>query len=163
MREIDRIVDELQRAFDGDAWHGPSVRAALEGVDLAVASTRPAAGHTICEIVLHMTAWTREIARRLRIGIAQDPEEGDWPQRTVATDAEWSAIVSALDQAQAELIAICAGLDDEQLDARIGDARDRPLGAGVSRYVTLHGLAQHYAYHGGQISLLKQLHAAARR
>ena len=162
MREIDRIVDELQRAYDGDPWHGPSVRAALDGVDVVMATARPPAGHTICEIVLHMTAWTREITRRLRLGIAQDPDDGDWPERTVATETEWAAVLSALDAAQAELISACADWDDEQLDVRIGDARERPLGAGVSRYVTLHGLAQHHAYHGGQISLLKHLHAAAR-
>jgi hypothetical protein len=47
-------------------------------------------------------------------------------------------------------------LDEAQLDERIGDVRDRALGSGVSRYVTLHGLVQHHAYHGGQISLLKK-------
>jgi uncharacterized damage-inducible protein DinB len=28
----DRIVDQLERAFEGEAWHGPSVLEALEGV-----------------------------------------------------------------------------------------------------------------------------------
>ena len=38
----------------------------------------------------------------------------------------------------------------------IGNARDRSLGSGVSRYVSLHGLVQHHAYHAGQIALLKK-------
>jgi hypothetical protein len=33
----------------------------------------------MCEIVLYMTGWTREVARRLRDGIAREPEAGDWP------------------------------------------------------------------------------------
>ena len=158
MREIDRIMEQLQRAYDGDAWHGPSVRAALEGVDAETAAARhgPSA-HTICEIVLHITAWTREVARRLRMNVAQDPEQGDWPVRTGVGDAEWDAIVAALDAANAELLEAAARVDDEQLDERIGDARDRASGSGVSRYVTLHGLAQHHAYHAGQISLLKRV------
>jgi uncharacterized damage-inducible protein DinB len=157
MRERDRIAEQLQRAYDGDAWYGPSVRAALEGVDARLATMRHAgAAHTICELVLHMTAWTREITRRLRDGIARDPVDGDWPVRTVADNAEWDAIVAALDAANADLLAAIQTLDDAVLDEKIGDARNPALGSGVSRYVTLHGLVEHHAYHTGQISLLKR-------
>jgi uncharacterized damage-inducible protein DinB len=157
MRETDRIVDQLRRAADGDAWFGPSVRAALEGVDAGAATARPLAGaHTICEIVLHMTGWTREVTRRLRVGSAQDPEAGDWPDRPVATEADWAAVVAAFDAANEALVEAIPGLGEATLDERIGDVRDRALGSGVSRYVTLHGLAQHHAYHAGQIALLKR-------
>jgi uncharacterized damage-inducible protein DinB len=157
MREIDRIADELQRAHNGDAWHGPSVNSALEGVDRRMATTRPVArGHTICELVLHLTAWTREVTRRMREGVARDPEMGDWPVRTPADDREWSAIIAAFDEANAELADAIAALDESRLDDRIGDERDRAVGGGVSRYVMLHGLAQHHAYHAGQISFLKK-------
>ena len=157
MREIDRIVDQLRRSYNGDPWHGPSVRDALNGVTVEEAMARPQAGaHSICELVLHMTAWTREITRRLRTGIAQDPVEGDWPTATAATEAQWQAILAALDEANSELQEAVAGLDEARLDQRIGDARDRALGSGVSHYVTLHGLVQHHAYHAGQISLLKK-------
>ena len=157
MRETERIAEQLRRAYDGDAWYGPSVRSALEGVDAGLATSRPVPGrHTICEIVLHMTAWTREVTRRLRLGFAQEPEEGDWPVRAAAGDAEWSAILSALDAANAELAEAIAALDDAQLDGMIGDVRDRALGSGVSYYAMLHGLVQHHAYHAGQISLLRR-------
>jgi uncharacterized damage-inducible protein DinB len=157
MREVDRIADQIQRAYDGDAWHGPSVRAALDGVDVATANARPLRhGHTICELVLHLTAWTREVARRLRTGVAQDPEEGDWPAGGASTDAEWQSLIGALDRANAELVEAIRASDDGQLEQRIGDARDPALGSGVSRYVTLHGVAQHHTYHAGQISLLKK-------
>ena len=39
---------------------------------------------------------------------------------------------------------------------RLRDGRDRALGAGVTYAVMLHGVAQHYAYHAGQIALLKK-------
>ena len=157
MRETERIAEQLRRAYDGDAWYGPSVRSALEGVDAGLATSRPVPGrHTICEIVLHMTAWTREVTRRLRLGLVQDPEEGDWPVRAAAGDAEWSAILSALDAANAELVEAISALDDARLDGMIGDVRDRALGSGVSYYAMLHGLVQHHAYHAGQISLLRR-------
>ena len=157
MRELDRISDELRRAYDGDAWHGPSVRAALQGVDARMATTRhvPSA-HTICELVLHMTGWTREVARRLRLGIAQDPEPGDWPTAGAINDTEWKAILNAFDAAHADVLDAIAHVNDAVLDERIGDVRDPALGSGVTRYVTLHGLAQHHAYPAGQISLLKK-------
>jgi uncharacterized damage-inducible protein DinB len=156
-RETQRIADQLQRAYNGDAWHGPSVRAALEGVNVKTANARPLPnGHTICELVLHMTGWTREVTRRLRVGTAQDPEDGDWPTDTATTEAEWKAMIAAFDNANAELVAALAALDDETLQDRIGDTREPALGSGVSRYVTLHGLVQHHAYHAGQISLLKR-------
>lgn len=157
MREIDRIVEQLERMYHGDAWHGPSVRAALDGVTASQAAARPEpSAHTIAEIALHITAWTREITRRLRLGIAQDPEDGDWPPVAATDEGTWRAMLEALDAAHAELVTTIAAMDDSDLPQRIGDTRDRALGSGVSRYVTLHGLVQHHAYHAGQISLLKK-------
>ena len=153
MQQTEMIADQLERVYRGDAWHGPSVRGAVEGVDAAMAAARPhSAAHSIHEIVRHMTAWTREVTRRLRVGVAQDPEMGDWP----ATGG-WDAALAALDAANDELLATIRALDPAQLHERIGDARDRALGSGVSRYVMLHGLVQHHAYHAGQIAVLRKI------
>lgn len=153
MQQTEMIADQLERAHRGDPWHGPSVRATLEDVDAAMAAARPLAdAHSIHEIVLHMTAWTREVTRRLGAGIARDPEMGDWP----AADGGWDAAVAALDAAHEDLLKAIRAMNPAQLDERIGDARDRALGSRVSRYVTLHGLVQHHAYHAGQIALLKK-------
>ena len=74
MQETEMIADQLERAYRGDAWYGPSVRAVLEDVDAAMAAAHLLAqAHSIHEIVLHMTAWTREVTRRLRVGIATRP------------------------------------------------------------------------------------------
>jgi uncharacterized damage-inducible protein DinB len=157
MHEVTRIVDQLKRAYDGDAWYGPSVRGVLEGVDARMASARPlTAAHTICELVLHMTSWTREITRRLRDGIAREPEQGDWPVAPALDEAGWKRLVDALDAANAELVEAVTLMDEGRLMEVIGDARDRAVGSGVSRYVVLHGLVQHHAYHAGQIALLKK-------
>jgi uncharacterized damage-inducible protein DinB len=157
MTEVDRIIDQLQRAFDGDAWYGPSLSDALDGVDARQAVARPIAeGHNIAEIARHATTWTREIARRLRTGIAQDLEEPDWTEVTATTDDEWAAVLDALDAAHAEIVAEIKKVTDADLEGMIGDARDRALGSGISRYVMLHGLVQHHIYHAGQISLLRK-------
>src|SRR5688572_5083033 len=111
MAETDRIVDQLQRAFDGDAWYGPSLSDALDGVDAALAVHRPIAdGHNIAEIVRHATVWTREIARRLRTGLAEDLEEADWTETSAVTDDEWGAMLDALDAAHGALLDDLKGL-----------------------------------------------------
>jgi hypothetical protein len=38
----------------------------------------------------------------------------------------------------------------------LGEARDRPLGSGVSFYVLLHGIVQHVVAHTAQMSLLRK-------
>jgi uncharacterized damage-inducible protein DinB len=157
MAEVDRILDQLQRAFDGDAWYGPSLGDALDGVNARLAVHRPIAdGHNIAEIVRHVTVWTREIARRLRTGVAEDLEEADWTETNAVTDDEWAAMLDALDAAQGALVNEMKGLTDADLERMIGDVRDRAQGTGISRYVMLHGLVQHHIYHAGQIALLRK-------
>ena len=103
-----------------------------------------------------MSAWAREVARRLRVGVADDPVEGDWPVCVGTTESEWQDVVAVLEAANAELLAAIRAMDDVRLGDVVGDARDPALGSGVTQYVTLHGLVQHHVYHAGQISLLKR-------
>jgi uncharacterized damage-inducible protein DinB len=158
MREIDRILDQRHRAYSGDAWYGSSVRDALFGVDAPQAAMRPIAeAHTIWEIVLHLTSWTREITRRLQQGNAQDPVDGDWPPMPVPADEPaWNTSLNALEAAHAALVAAMKQVDERRYDDVIGDERVRETGGGVSYYVTLHGIIQHDIYHAGQIALLRK-------
>ena len=80
MNEMDRILDQLKRAFEGDAWHGPSMRDALDGVDAPMAAMRPLAkAHSVWEIVLHITTWEAVVASRLRGKPLEVTPELDWP------------------------------------------------------------------------------------
>mgnify|MGYP000993846947 CR=1 FL=1 len=52
MSELARIKQQLDAAFNGGAWHGPSVFESIDGVTAAEAGVRHVAGaHTIREIV----------------------------------------------------------------------------------------------------------------
>jgi len=157
MTEVERIVDEMRRAEHGDPWHGAPVRAILAGVPAHAAAARPlAGGHTIWEIVLHMTSWRREVLRRVRTGIADMPVDGDWPPVVETTDGAWAATLAGLAGAHDALVRAVAELPEERLDEIVGDQRDRAAGTGVSYYVLLHGISQHDAYHAGQIALLRK-------
>ena len=66
MTEVDRIRDQFRRAFEGEAWHGPSVLALLDGVTAQQAAAHPIPGaHSIWELTLHIAAWERACLRRL--------------------------------------------------------------------------------------------------
>src|SRR5262245_36149493 len=162
MSESDRIVDELKRAIGGDPWHGASVAAILRDVNAGTAAARPHASvHSIWEIVRHMTAWTAEVHRRLDGHPPGQPQDGDWPAPSGLDAAAWSRDVSALLDAHNRLLKRIAIMPDGALHAGPAEARDAPAGSGVSHYVLLHGLAQHHAYHAGQIALLKKMAVAS--
>ncbi|HEU0298144.1 MAG TPA: DinB family protein, partial [Longimicrobium sp.] len=100
--------------------------------------------------------WTREVTRRLRDGVAREPEDGDWPAVAGSGEGEWAAAMDALARAHAELVDAVAAFPPAGLDHVVGDERDRPLGSGVTYAVMLHGISQHHAYHAGQIALLRK-------
>ena len=52
------IAEELRRAFEGDAWHGPALLELLEDVDAETSAAKPLPEvHSIWELVLHIAAW----------------------------------------------------------------------------------------------------------
>jgi len=157
MNEIERIADQLSRAFEGDPWWGPSTWSVVEGLTARQAAYRPIPqAHTIWEIALHMASWNREVLRRLRTGVARDPEDGDWPVQPHAAEENWRWACERLEQSFRELIAAVSAFPAERLDEVLGEARDRPLGSGVSFYVLLHGIVQHIVAHTAQMSLLRK-------
>jgi uncharacterized damage-inducible protein DinB len=146
--EIDDLLDDLRRSLDGDPWHGPPLRALLDGLTDEVADARPVAGwHSIREVVVHVAAWDEVVASRIE-GLALDePEGGPFPP---ASAAGWRADLDRLDAAQRRLLAVVAGLDPSRL-------ADPVAGKEYAIGHMIRGVAQHRAYHGGQIALLRRL------
>ncbi|HET9013166.1 MAG TPA: DinB family protein, partial [Gemmatimonadaceae bacterium] len=159
MTELERIIRELEHAHGGHPWHGPSRADVLADVTPEEAARRPSAqGHGIWALVLHMAAWTGEVARRVREGDKRLPAAGDWPQVPTASAAAWRDAVASLDAAHRDVVAALRERGPARLDERAGPADDLSAGGDVTYRVMLHGLAQHDAYHTGQIALLKRLY-----
>lgn len=155
-----RLIDQLQRAHDGDPWHGSSVMRILEGVTAEHAAWRPPNGaHSIWELVLHMTGWRNEVADRIRGKPAGDPEAGDYPAVGDPTAARWKAALDAFHAAHRRLVDVARALPEQQLYRATNDLRDGAGGTGATAYELLHGIVQHDAYHAGQIALLKRVGA----
>ena len=156
--ETARLVDQIERAHDGDPWHGSPVTRILAGVTHEQAARRPPGdSHSIWQLVLHMTAWRNEAARRAGGEPAGEPQAGDWPDVGDPTAARWRAALAGLDAAHANLLTVVRGMTDDRLLEPTRDPRNRPLGTGVSHYELLHGIVQHDAYHAGQIALVRKV------
>lgn len=157
MAEIGRLADQLQRAFYADAWCGPSLMETLAGVDAERAAARPLVrAHSIWEIVSHVSGWKRTVQQRLEGQAVRLPEEGDWPPVADTGEQSWRETLARLQARHEALLAAVRGLDEARLEEVLITESSRETGGGVSCYVTLHGVAQHDLYHGGQISLLKK-------
>ena len=152
MSEIDRILDQLKRAFEGNAWHGLAVKEVLVGVTAEQAHARPLANaHNIWEIVHHIAVWEDGGRRRLegdRAAIETASPE-DWPPAHDTSEAAWEQAKASLDRGHHAFVEAIAGVPDSRLD--------EPILEGMSTvYVTLHGVIQHDLYHAGQIAMLKK-------
>lgn len=148
--ERDRIADQLKRAFEGEAWHGPSVLEVLDGVTAEQALQKPIpAAHSIWELVLHITAWEDIVRRRL---LGEKPEvtpDVDWPKVVDQSEKGWALAIENLKAGHARLREVTSQIEDVLLDAP-------PSKGSSARYVLLHGIVQHDLYHAGQISILKK-------
>ena len=150
MTEVERIVDQLRRAYEGEAWHGPSLRELLDRVAAAQAARRPLPqAHTIWELVLHIAAWESIVRRRLGGEAVEATPEQDWPPVPDTGDAAWKKALDDLHRGHLALRQAIDTLTDEQL-------RQKVVGQKYSVYAMLHGVVQHDLYHAGQIALLKK-------
>lgn len=150
--ELARIDDELRRAYDGDCWHGPPLREVLKDITAKTAAAKhPQLVHSIWALVNHLAVWIGVAADRITEWRSiTEPDAGNFPPVTDASEAAWAAALDDLDRQHRKLLNVVAGLDAAKLDA-IVPGKDYPVA------VMLHGTAQHFAYHIGQIALLKKL------
>jgi uncharacterized damage-inducible protein DinB len=150
----EELVQTLLRSFDGGAWHGPAVFECLEGVTEKQAAWQPPGDvHTIWGLTLHIAAWANEVAQRLEGGEPGEPAEGDWPMPT----GKWEDALATLRAARTRLMTVAEKLTDADLEKQIGNVLNKELATGFSYAGSIEGLAQHNAYHGGQISVLKKM------
>ena len=150
MAEVENIVDEMKRAYEGNAWHGPALKELLSGVSAEQAAATPlAVAHSIWEIVLHIAGWQGVATLRLKGEPVAEPIDGDWPPVSNKSPESWSKAMAKLESTQAELLKEISRLPESTL-------QQTAAGTDYSVYFMLHGVIQHTLYHAGQIALLKR-------
>jgi hypothetical protein len=158
--EIALLLCVVDQAYDRRSWHGPNLRGSVRGLDVDVASWRPAAGrHNVWEHVVHAAYWKYIVRRRL-VGAKRGtfPLTGsNWFVRPdEPTLASWKADVAILDDQHRQLRAVVAVLSP-------ADLRRKPAGSTMDVQAVVTCIAAHDVYHAGQIQLLKRLYAESAR
>jgi uncharacterized damage-inducible protein DinB len=150
MSKIQTIIDDLKNIHDGDAWHGSSLKEILSGVTARQAAAKPLANaHSIWELTMHIAAWEGVFIRRLAGLLVDEPEEGDFPPMTDASEEAWRRTLTKFDERHSRLIEAITALTDERL-------RETVAGKDYTVEYMLRGLLRHHVYHAGQIALLKK-------
>lgn len=150
--ESARLLDQLDRAFQGGSWHGDPIFEVLDRIPAERACARPIAdAHSIIEVALHIEVWLSAVRRRTGgEDVGHIAGERDWPPAPPGTDAEsWEAALGTLREGYSQLRAHIAALHDTDLEREVAGKLRR-----YTVYEDLHGVIQHSLYHLGQIVML---------
>lgn len=130
-----QLEEIIRKSVEGEAWHGPSVRESIAGLSAAHADLRVLpSGHTIHELVLHIAAWMDEATERVQGRRHDDPLPGNFPP-----PVDWQRTQLVLGEKLEKLLAT---MQEPGVD---------------THFELLTGVAQHNAYHAGQIVTMRKL------
>ena len=145
--EIQSILSLLKRSFEKNAWHGPTVKEAIEGLTQQQVSTRIQHTHSIIELVAHMTAWRVFVISRLTGNDSFEvTDDLNFPKET-----DWEKVIQNLFESQVQLLKAVELFPDSRLHEIVPHAEYR-----YSYYTLLHGIIHHDLYHTGQIMLIRR-------
>jgi uncharacterized damage-inducible protein DinB len=143
--EKQNIITLLQRSFEKDAWHGPSVREALQHVTQQTSHNRMPNTHSIIELIAHMTSWRNFVIQKLSGNLEfQVSDEMNFPMVD-----DWRKAVMDLEQSQEQLLKAIERFPAGKLGEHVPQVSNN-----YTFYVLLHGIIHHDVYHTGQIMLI---------
>ncbi len=148
--QLEKIIDNLDTVFRGDAWHGPSVMEFLNSMPSDIVDVQKNfSKHTICRIVFHLTAWGKFVFKKLNDKVRYDlvDETDNYGREEDITKANWHNLVNNLKEAQETLMDKLTEFDDNILNRLVP-------GQDYDYYKLLTGLIQHDTYHLGMIWVL---------
>ncbi|KAF0247575.1 MAG: hypothetical protein FD167_3023 [bacterium] len=150
MSETKRFFNELKSIYYANAWHGPALKEVLTGITAAQAKAKPITeGHSIWELVLHISGWNSVFLLALEGKSVNEPEGGDFPIINDTSENAWQKVLAQLDQDYEKFLSAISSLRDERLN-------DKVVGKDYNFRLMLRGIINHDIYHTGQIALLKK-------
>src|SRR5262245_25800899 len=115
--ELTRLEEQVRRALEGEAWHGPDVLEELAGVSADAAAADPIPGaHRIREIVLHLAATYRLVLQRMQGHSGSLSAEQDWPVVSAPGAERWQEAVEDLRRLNQEVRAAMLAFEGDRLD-----------------------------------------------
>jgi len=160
------LVENVHPRPGRGGWHGgPTPVGALRGVSAEQAAWIPAPGRkSVWQLTLHIAYWKYAVRRRLEGG-AVGSEAGraarfprtpaNWPRVPAAADERaWHADVALLKAEHERLVATIAAVATGRYSKALPGGKRWTVGELIL------GIAQHDAYHTGQLQMLKRLWTA---
>ncbi len=139
------IIKQLERVFNGPAWHGPSVVETLNALKEESKNSSFKNSHSIIELIAHMTTWRKFVIARLK----GDEEYTVSDEMNFPSGTDLAGTIEQLKSSQKELIAAIQSFPEDRLTEKVG-------GKEFSYQTMLHGILHHDLYHLGQIVLLNK-------
>jgi uncharacterized damage-inducible protein DinB len=149
---LDKIIDNLDTVFRGDAWHGPSLMEIINSLPLEKAAEKHSfSTNTITQHIFHLTAWRLFVIEKLNDNIhySLETEADNWGKPEDVGIESFNVLVSKLKKSHNDLLEKLEDYDDDILE------KDVP-GEYYNYYKLLNGLIQHDTYHLGMIWVLWQ-------
>ncbi len=151
-KQLERIIDNLDTVFRGDAWHGPSVMEMINSLPAdKVAQKQNFSSQTISQHIFHLLAWRKFTLEKLadNIHYSLETDEDNWGTADDIKPENFKNLVESLKASHLQLIHKLETFDDELLEKSVP-------GEYYTFYKLLNGLIQHDTYHLGMVWVLWQ-------
>lgn len=137
------VIKAVEDTYDGEAWHGPSIKKVLSEIPPEKCESRIENGHSIIELVLHMAAWRGFVVRKLQGDQDFDiTDETNFPK-----GKDWHQALEELEKSQDQLLKAIASFEKQKLQDQVPHRK-------YSFHKLLHGITHHDLYHLGQITMI---------
>lgn len=152
---LNNLINLINAAFHGGAWHGPSLLELTKGLKVKEAAYKAGNIHTIAELVYHVTSWRLFALKKI---------QGD-PEYNIDNEKMNFGEIQKVDEFELETLMMELTLSHDELIKAL-EARDDQFllevvpGAEYNYDTLIHGIIQHDIYHSGQIAIIKKLAAS---
>ncbi len=149
--EINRIIGQTKRAYNGDSWHGTNLEDSINSVQIEKVFRIPyPGGNSIWRLVMHLSTWYDVAIKRLDGTPYDPPRSDDFPDPETQSEEAWESAKLKLADNHKRFLERLAELSDGDLELKVAEV-------GYPTYVLLHGIVQHLLYHAGQIAVLSRI------
>jgi uncharacterized damage-inducible protein DinB len=150
MTELERMQDQLKRAYEGNAWYGPGLVQIIKDVTPEIAFRIPAhLDRSIAASMLHMMVWMQFSLNASSGSYKKVTDEETWPKVSNTTLADWDALLAGYKEQQEKVLQYWSGFPEEELYENVDSLQ-------FTHYFLFHGVIQHNIYHTAQIALIKR-------
>ncbi len=151
MKITEALANDLTAIVEGESWSDPDLKNVLADVSFIEAISLTAASpNNIASIVYHLNFYNDILFDRLNGRLTTVNSANGFDMPPLKNEEEWQALKALNMSSAKKLTEFIKTLPDEFLFVKLPGQNNTP-------YQDIHGVAEHAAYHLGQIVILKKL------